>query len=150
MLMQKSREGFAMIVVIIGILVLSVLTMTALDMGMQEARSALATRVSASALYTADTGVNIVRANWPTTPISPGASVDLGWKPLANGSKYRPIIQRRDAGLSRLQIYSLTVEGWSPGPLGGQATVQIWATRVYLTGRFMGAINAKGNITLNG
>jgi hypothetical protein len=163
MLMQKSREGFAMFVVIIGVLVLSTMTMTALDMGTQEARSARATRVSASALYVAETGVSIERAEratgtWPE--LSPGATWVGGWRQLTNGGRYRPTIQRRDGGcdrftetgmcLSTMQIYSLTVEGWSPGPLGGQATIQIWATRFKVTARFTSAVGANGHLRVNG
>jgi hypothetical protein len=148
--MRKTREGFAMLVVIIGVLVLSTVTMTALDMGAQEARSARATRVSASALYVADTGVSIERAgkNWPE--LEEGQTWVGPWKPLANGGQYRPTIRRRDDGLGVMQVFSLTVEGWSPGPLGGQATVQIWATRFKLTSRFTSAIGANGNLRVNG
>jgi hypothetical protein len=147
--MQKSREGFAILVVVIGVLVLSTVTMTALDMGSQGSRSARATRVSASALYTAEAGVAIVSANWPTATIGMGDSLNLGWTTLGNGSRYHAWIHRRDVGFSRVQIYSLTVEGWGPGPAGGQATVQTWATR-FTTGLFEAGIAAKGDIFLNG
>lgn len=148
--MKKTKEGFALIVVIVGVLVLSTMTMTALDMGSQEARSAQATRVSASALYVADSGVTIERAAAAWPDLAPGQTSVGPWKPLANGGQYRPTIQRRDDGLDIMQIYSVTVEGRSPGALGGQATVQIWATRFALTARFTRAIGANGHLTVNG
>jgi hypothetical protein len=161
--MRKTRDGFAMFAVIIGVLVLSTVTMTALDMGVQESRSARGTRVSAAALYVADTGVSIerARANWPA--LEPGQTWTGPWTPLSNGGQYRPTIQRRDDALGVMEVYSITVDGWSPGPrqepgahayyaqaAGGQATVQIWATRFAVSARFTSAIGANGNLRVHG
>jgi hypothetical protein len=154
----KRREGFAILVVLVGVLVLSTMTLTALNMGSQETRSALATRVSASSLYAAETGVSIVRVGtWPNLP--PAGKWDPGEVTLPSAGKYRPVIERRDNGMpcgtdlksacSRLQIYSLTVTGWSFGPLGGEATVQIWATR-FQNSYFNAGVAAKGNIDMQG
>jgi hypothetical protein len=129
--MEHRREGFALFVTILGIFALSAITLSALKIGSDEASAGRATRVSAAALYAAEAGIRATQVAWPVpgpASLAAGDSMVTGWTTLANGSRYRSTIHRRDSGTGPL-IYSLTTEGRSSGPLGGQATVQVWLTR---------------------
>jgi hypothetical protein len=147
--------------VLLGTLVLSALTLAALKLGTDEARAARATRVSASALYAAETGIHATELAWPTTRmtrVAPGDSICLdgdcstGWTSLTNGSRYRRVMHRRDAGTNATnRIFSLTSEGRTYGPLGGAATTQTWVTfRPAILARFSAAISSVGFINMGG
>jgi hypothetical protein len=130
-LLRQQREGFALVVVLVGILALSAITLNALKIGSDEASAGRATRVSAAALYAAEAGVRATQVAWPVpgpSSLAAGDSMALAWTNLPNGGRYRSVIHRRDSGSGPL-VYSLTTEGRSAGPLGGQATVQVWLTR---------------------
>lgn len=147
---RPPRDGFALIIVIVGVLILSGVTLTALRMGSDEASAARATRISASALYAADAGVRATQIAWPTsaTSLNAGDSLaDDSWTPIGNGSSYKRTIHRRDAGVGT-RVYSLTVEGKTYGPLGGEATVQVWLTSV--PARFMAGISSKTSVDIRG
>jgi hypothetical protein len=153
--LRERRGGFALALVILGTVVLSGLTLAALKMGSDEASAARATRVSASALYVAESAVPTTQVNWPSATmaaLNPGDSADLGLTTLDRGSSYRRIIHRRDGGAdTNNRLYSLTVEGRTYGPLGGQATVQVWlTTRAVSNSKFNAAISARNSITLSG
>src|SRR5687768_17307945 len=99
---EPRRGGFALIVVIVGVLILSGVTLTALRMATDEASAARATRISASALYAADAGIRATQISWPigATTLAAGDSlVDADWTSTGNGSSYRRSIYRRDAGV---------------------------------------------------
>jgi hypothetical protein len=159
---RTRRDGFALMIVILGTLVLSGLTLAALKLGTDEASAARATRVSASALYAAETGVRATQLAWPKTAMTALAAGDsicldgacsTGWTTFGNGSAYRRVIHRRDAGTNaNNRMFSLTAGGKTFGPLGGEATVQTWVTMQPATGtsKFVAAISAVGQIKLSG
>jgi hypothetical protein len=145
----KVRDGFAVTVVILGILVLGVLGMTMLKVGGDEMSASHATRVSTSALFAADAGVRATLINWPGAAASLTAGdsmVDASWTTLANGAAYRRTIHRRDAG-SGTQVFAVTVEGRTAGPRGGEAAVQVWLSSS--PSRFMGAVSSRTNATIS-
>jgi hypothetical protein len=131
--MEHRREGFALFVTILCIFALSAITLSALKIGSDEASAGRATRVSAAALYAAEAGIRATQVAWPVpgpASLAAGDSMVTAWTMLANGSRFRSVIHRRDSGAGPL-VYSLTTVGQSSGPpdLRGEATVQVWLTR---------------------
>jgi hypothetical protein len=148
--LQQRREGFALLVVFVALLALSAITLNALKIGTDEASAGRATRVAAGALYAAEAGTRATQVAWPVpgpSSLAAGDSMVLGWTNLPNGSRYRSVIHRRDSGTGPL-IYSLTTEGRSSGPLGGQATVQVWLTRSNAR-TFTSAVAARTSATIS-
>jgi hypothetical protein len=108
-------------VVVMGLLLMGTMTVAALLTADDEARSGRAMREATGAFYAAEAGLNWVYANWDTVKadvdtLAGGSSVDLGWRTLDNGDRFRAVIYRWDE--SGQPIYQLEVEGQSGGELG--------------------------------
>jgi hypothetical protein len=114
-----TRDGFAMPVVLLAMVVMTILAAAALTTAGDEQKSAQAVRESGLAFYAAEAGLWQSWANWPTdstvTDLAEGASLDLGWDTLDNGASYRSEIVRWGP-----EMFGLVVEGRGAGPLSGQ------------------------------
>ncbi len=120
-----EREGFVVPIVIFALVLTSVLAVAALVTADDTRRSSRAMLESSWALYAAEAGLNATLAAWDDTLVSglqPGDSVDLGWRTMENGASYRVVIHRFD--MAGELIYTLTSQGRSGGPLGGQRTIE--------------------------
>lgn len=98
---RQAREGFAIPVAILVIVVVSMLALGGVYVALGNLASDTAVRRSWKALYAADAGAARVVATWDRTAygaLNPGDSVDTGWRPLPDGSSYRTIVLRVDAG----------------------------------------------------
>ena len=97
----EARDGFAMPLVLLALVVMSTIAVAALTTASDEQKSARAVREAGLAFYDAEAGLWESWANWPeesvVTAIAQGDSLDLGWQTLDNGADYRGKIQW-DAG----------------------------------------------------
>ncbi len=115
----EARDGFAMPVVILALVVMSTIAVAALTTASDEQKSARAVREAGLAFYDAEAGLWESWANWPAdnivSAIDQGDSLDLGWKSLDNGAEYRGKIFRWGPS-----TFGLRVESRGAGPFGGQ------------------------------
>ena len=115
----EARDGFAMPVVILAMVVMSTIAVAALATASDEQKSARAVREAGLAFYDAEAGLWESWANWPADDvvdaIEQGDSLDLGWKSLDNGAEYRGKIYRWGPS-----TFGLRVESRGAGPFGGQ------------------------------
>jgi hypothetical protein len=143
---MRTRSGFSLLIVLLGVLVLSSLATAALEVGGDEMSAARATRVSTSAMFLADAGVTATRVTWPggASSLAPGAKWGPDTTTLTDGSKYIRTITRRDNG-SGTDVYSLRVESVTFGALGGEAALEVWLSSLPPS-RFRGAIGAAAGV----
>jgi hypothetical protein len=147
-MMRHKREGFALLIVLLGVVAVAALATTALETSSDEMAAARAARASTSALFLADAGVRATQVSWPSGASSlaiGGSFVDT--TTIADGGRYIRTIYRRDNGGS-LRVYALNVESKSTGALGGEATVQIWLSSAPPS-RFLGAINSNTSVAIS-
>ncbi len=126
----RERSGFALPLVIIALLLMGTMAVAALATSSDERRSARAMRRSVAAFYAAEAGLYDVRAAWSDSLVSalgPGDSVDLGWRTVDSGARYRAVIHRYDDNLSQ-KIFGLAVDGRGAGPRGGQRQLTFMMT----------------------
>lgn len=124
-----AADGFAVPVVLFALLVMASLAAAGLMTAGNERRAARGTRDAAAAFYAAEAGLQAVRASWPDSiadALAPGDSADLGWTTREDGSSYRAVLHRYDAGDQAM--LELTVEGRGSGPAGGQRLLRLFAT----------------------
>lgn len=97
----RGQRGFAIPVAVLVIVVVSMLALGGLYVALGNLASDAAVHRSWKALYAADAGAARIVATWDRTAygaLNPGDSVDTGWRPLPDGSSYRTIVLRVDAG----------------------------------------------------
>jgi len=110
--------------VVLGITVMSVIAVVALNTASDERRASRATRESMLAMYAAEAGLGQTYGAWPAAAVGalkPGDSLDLAWESLPNKAAYRTVIHRVDKG--GLQEYSVVVQGRRTDPTAGIITI---------------------------
>lgn len=118
------RKGFVLPTVIFAVTIMSVVAVVALSTATDERRTSRATRESTLAMYAAEAGLRQTYGSWPSVAanaLTPGDSLDLGWKPLPNKAAYRTVIHRVDKG--GLQEYAVIVQGRRTDPTAGIMTI---------------------------
>lgn len=117
--LARSTTGFALPVVIVALLTMSVLAAGAVMTTMDDGRASRAVHRSARGFYAAEAGVNEAWTTWPVVLVSalaPGETLDLGVTLLDDGGRYGAAVQRVDDGFQ--QLYWLRVWGEGPGGSG--------------------------------
>ena len=120
----SNRKGFVLPTVVLGVTVMSVIAVVALNTASDERRASRAIRESTLALYAAEAGLRQTYGDWPVTAVGalkPGDSLDLSWQNLPNKAAYRTVIHRLDKG--GLQEYSVVVQGRRTDPTAGIITI---------------------------
>ncbi len=120
----SNRRGFVLPTVVLGITVMSVIAVVALNTASDERRASRATRESMLAMYAAEAGLGQTYGAWPAAAVGalkPGDSLDLAWESLPNKAAYRTVIHRVDKG--GLQEYSVVVQGRRTDPTAGIITI---------------------------
>lgn len=128
-----APNGFALITVLILLIVASVLVTVAVRGAITEQISGHALRAEGAARYAAESGANVLWAEWPASfeSVAPGDSAVLAWRSLPDGSAFRGALHRvDDGGAQKLRV--LRVTGRGPGPRSGEHVVELWSTE----GRF--------------
>jgi len=143
----SDERGFAMLVAIFALLIMSTVAVAALMTSDDEARSARATRAANASFYAAEAGLqefwandmdsafvdSLVRDRMPAV-LLPGATRDFGTRTLSNGGKYHVRLRRLDNGGQR--IYQLVAEGRGARGLAGEQQVSFLVTPVQGNGLF--------------
>jgi hypothetical protein len=138
-----EERGFALVVVIFALVMMSTVAVASLVLADDERRASRALRAGNASFYAAEAGLNEV---WATRfgqafadslqkgliNIPPGGSLDLGWKDLGNGARYNGRLWRYDNGGQR--IYGLVAEGRGGRSLSGQQRVAFGMTTRYGSG----------------
>jgi hypothetical protein len=153
-----GQAGFVLPAVIFGLVLMSVVAITALLTARDELGSAQAQGQSSAAFYAAEAGFHEVWATWDSIQeqvdsLFPGDSLVLDWQTLVSGSKYQATVFRWDNGDQLM--YALSVEGRGPGPLGGQRVLTYSLTSAGNAGYMLGfccnaAVTVKGGVKLDG
>ena len=148
----EARDGFALPVVLLALVVMTTIAVAALVTASDEQKSARAVREAGLAFYDAEAGLWESWANWPAdsvvSAIDQGDSLDLGWKSLDNGADYRGKIFRWGPS-----TFGLRVESRGAGPLGGQQWLSLLVNyeSAYKIGRCCdGAALVDGDVDLRG
>ncbi|MGH7676751.1 MAG: pilus assembly PilX family protein [Gemmatimonadales bacterium] len=135
---SSGREhGFAMIVAIFALVIMSSLAITALVTADDERRSSRALRAGSASFYSAEAGLQEFWANDMDSAfvdslnrnlvvIAPGATRDFGWRTMANGARYHVQLRRLDNGGQR--IYQLIADGRGARGLAGDQHVRFLVT----------------------
>jgi type II secretory pathway pseudopilin PulG len=121
----QNRKGFILPTVIFALTIMSVVAIVALSTAADERHTSRAGRESTLAMYAAEAGLRQTYGAWPTAAVkalTPGDSLDLGWKFLPNKAAYRAVIHRVDKG--GLQEYAVIVQGRRTDPTAGIMTIQ--------------------------
>ena len=146
---EQSERGFALPMVLLALVVLSVIVVTSIQTAGHQRQAGTGALESTKAFYAAEAGAHAIIAEWDSarydtlTP-SPGDSADLGWRILpANGAAYRPVFHRVGDGGDKL--FSLSVEG-SDGPQEGQRKVGVLLRPAFLLPK--AALTTRGTISL--
>ncbi|MCZ6918126.1 MAG: pilus assembly PilX N-terminal domain-containing protein, partial [Gemmatimonadetes bacterium] len=136
-LATRDRDGFAMPVVLFTMVVMTILAVAAIDGSVDQQRSSAAVRRSGEAFYAAETGLNVVHAEWADTSsnldslagaLASGGSLDLGWDTLPSGAVYHAELMRIDeAGQA---LFLLTVAASDRSGMGGGREVSLLLTSV--------------------
>ncbi len=126
----RGDEGFALAGTLFVVVLLSIIAIASLQTTGDERRAGRAVRESTPAFYAADAGLNAVVAAWDlakydTLLTVPGDSLDLGWQSVEDGSNYRAVLRRVDAGSSPT-LFSVTVTGRGPGLNRGERTLGLF------------------------
>ncbi len=134
---QTSGErGFAMLVAIFALLIMSTVAVAALMTSDDEARSSRATRAANASFYAAEAGLQKLWADSAKMDslvgrkgrfaLAAGGSLDLGTTTLSNGVKYHVALRRYDNGGQ--EMYGLVAEGTGAGGLRGQQQISFLMT----------------------
>ncbi len=155
----RRDNGFAMLVAIFALLIMSTVAVAALMTSDDEARSSRAVRSANASFYSTEAGLqefwgneidsafvdSLYKGKAPAA-LSPGGTRDFGWRTLSNGGKYHVTLRRLDNGGQ--QLYQLTAEGRGARGLAGEQQVSFLLTPVQGSGMFtLGkCCNAAGTI----
>ncbi len=158
---SSSERGFAMLVAIFALLIMSSVAVAALMTSDDEARSSRATRAANASFYSAEAGLQefwandidsafVDSLNRGLVVVAPGGRRDFGWRTLSNGGKYHVELRRYDNGGQR--IYALVAEGRGARGLAGEQQVSFLVTPVngagpYKLGRCCDAAATSRGIT---
>ncbi|MCH7890176.1 MAG: pilus assembly PilX N-terminal domain-containing protein [Gemmatimonadetes bacterium] len=127
-----GHRGFALPAVIFALVIMSVLSVAALQTASDDRLSSRAVREGGLALYAAESGVNWVLntvADSVAATLGPGDSADLGWQGLGSGSSYHAVLHRYDMDDGGQELFGLRVDGRGAVPLGGRRVVSVTLTR---------------------
>ncbi|UCC81942.1 MAG: pilus assembly PilX N-terminal domain-containing protein [Gemmatimonadota bacterium] len=130
--MPASHAGFVMPAAIFALVLMSAIAIVTLITSSDEFSSSTALRESSEAFYAAEAGLNQVWADWPdslVSSLSPGDSIDMGWRTIDHGASYRAMIYRYDNDDGNPELYGLVVEGRGRGPRGAQRLLSLSLTR---------------------
>jgi type II secretory pathway pseudopilin PulG len=142
-----NRKGFVLPTVIFALTIMSVVAVVALSTATDERRTSRASRESTLALYAAEAGLRQTYGAWPVVAVkalTPGDSLDLGWKALPNKAAYRAVIHRVDKG--GLQEYAVIVQGRRTDPTAG---IMMIAGSVGAVATFKYAVSTDSTLYLN-
>ncbi len=100
LLNDRYTAGFAIPAAIFVIVVVSILALSGLYLAQNNLSANMGMRRSWKALNAADAGAKLVQATWDTTypSLSPGDSLDTGWRTLPDSSVFRTVVLRVDDG----------------------------------------------------
>ncbi|MGH7646042.1 MAG: hypothetical protein ACREMR_10715 [Gemmatimonadales bacterium] len=132
-----SEGGFAMVVALFALLIMSTVAVTTLITSDDERRAARALRAANASFYSAEAGLQEVWANDMDSAfvdslnrnlvvLAPGGTRDFGWRTMANGSTYHVRLRRLDNGGQRL--YQLVAQGRGARGLAGEQEVRFLVT----------------------
>jgi hypothetical protein len=126
-----EQGGFVLPIIIFVLVVMGTMAVVSLQTANDESRSGRAMREATGAFYAAEAGLNWVYANWDTVKadvdtLVGGSSLDLGWRTLESGDRFRAEIYRWDDDTQ--PIYQLMVEGQSGGELGSRRRLSYMLT----------------------
>lgn len=127
-----GHRGFALPAVIFALVIMSVLSVAALQTASDDRLSSRGIREGGLALYAAESGVNWVLntvADSVAATLGPGDSVDLGWQGLGSGSSYHAVLYRYDMDDGGQELFGLRVDGRGAVPLGGRRVVSVALTK---------------------
>jgi hypothetical protein len=115
-------------VIILGLVVMSTLTVAAVMTAGDEQKSSQAMRQSGEAFYVAEAGLQQTYSQWTTyaakiDSLEPGDTLDLGEQTLSGNNTYHPLIIRLDNAGGGQPLYQLMVESASDGAFGGRKTL---------------------------
>ncbi len=141
----RSDSGFAMLIAIFALLIMSTVAVAALMSSGDEARSARATRAANASFYAAEAGLQAFWANDIDSAfvdslnrglvvVAPGGRRDFGWRTLSNGGQYHVELRRYDNGGQK--IYALVAEGRGARGLAGEQQLSFLVTPVNGTGPY--------------
>jgi hypothetical protein len=127
----KDRGGFVLPTVVFALVIMAVVTVASLVGAGDEMTSSRAMHEASSAFYAAEAGLHEVFARWTDTDsvldlVPPGGKLELEWRALEGGSRYRATIHRWDNGGQPMFI--LSVGGRGPGLMSGQRTLSFALT----------------------
>ncbi len=134
---ESRREGgFAMLVEIFALLIMSTVAVAALIGSDDERRSSRAVRAANVSFYGAEAGLHKVWAdsafmdslNTGKFTVAPGGSRGLGWRTMPNGVQYNVTLRRYDNGGQAM--YGLVAEGRGAKGLAGQQLVTFLMTSI--------------------
>jgi len=131
-------RGFAMLIAIFALLIMSTVAVAALITSDDERRSSRATRAANASFYSAEAGLqklwgdsafmDSLSRGLGRLNLAPGGTLDLGWKTLSNGVKYQVVLRRYDNGGQAL--YGLVADGRGAGATSGQQQLTFLLTPV--------------------
>ena len=156
---RTTREGgFALPIVIYGLILLGVIGVAAIQTSRDELLSAKAVSGSSQAFYAAEAGIHSAVSNWDaaamdTLVAGPGDSLVGSWTTIENRCAYRLVYRRIDGGDTQTRIYSVESTGQSPGLNGGRRRVGIIMKDVAAVAAalvFGGDAELSGNPTISG
>jgi hypothetical protein len=138
----QRESGFAMLIAMFALLIMSTVAVAALISSDDERRSSRAVRSASMSFYGAEAGLHRVWADsaWVDSlltgkfTVAPGGSRSLGWRTMTNGVQYNTTLRRYDNG-GQL-IYGLVAEGRGARGLAGQQVVTFLMTSVPGTGGY--------------
>jgi type II secretory pathway pseudopilin PulG len=123
-----DRRGFTLPVVILGIVFMSTIAVVVVSTSTDEQKTSRAVRASMEAFYAAESGLNAVQSTWNDTTatldslahdLQSGATLDLGWSTLADGSSYKAGVMRlNNAGTQN--VFLVSVVGRDASGHGGE------------------------------
>ncbi|MGH7674493.1 MAG: pilus assembly PilX family protein [Gemmatimonadales bacterium] len=160
---ESRREGgFAMLVAIFALLIMSTVAVAALIGSDDERRSSRAVRAANVSFYGAEAGLHKVWAdsafmdslNTGKFTVAPGGSRGLGWRTMPNGVQYNVTLRRYDNGGQA--IYGLVAEGRGAKGLAGQQLVTFLMTSIPGAGGYrlgaccQAAATIRGDVYLEG
>lgn len=128
-----ARRGFALFLVLVVLLVISVVVAGGQLVAARGSRSAAAGPEGTAALYAAEAGLAAALSISDLTAVDslvPGGDLSLATGRLANGAEYRVRLTRLDAGQrSNASAFLATSIGRSHGPAGGRRSVGLFLGR---------------------
>jgi hypothetical protein len=124
-----DRDGFALIVAVVAVLIIAALANGGLYIAMQQSRAGSAGSRAAAALYAAEAGLSVALANWNAVALdslTPGATIAVASGRLVSGESYAVRIRRLDSGQDARPAYYLALStGRAHGAWGGRRQVAL-------------------------